>query len=202
MPRISAEREEATRRRILKAAKQVFVEKGFARATIDDVVAACGLSVGAIYNYFPNKDELIRTSIDTANQEETDALLAETQAAGPIGDRLERSFRGWWEGSIDMPGGPAFLTEAWAAASRRPLIRDLMARRLERAVMFCSVLLRESVERGELPADLDVDTLAHTFAALLEGLVIEYVETGGALRRVDAQKRFRVVMDAWMAPRS
>jgi AcrR family transcriptional regulator len=202
MPRISAEREEATRRRILKAAKQVFVEKGFARATIDDVVAACGLSVGAIYNYFPSKDELIRVSIDTANQEETDALLAETQAAGPIMDRLERSFRGWWAGSIDVPGGPAFLIEAWSEAARRPLIRDLMARRLERAVMFCAVLLRESVERGELPADLDVDALAHTFAALLEGLVIEYVETGGALRRVDAQKRFRVVMDAWMTARS
>lgn len=202
MPRITAAREEATRKRILTAAKRVFVEKGFDRATIDDVVAACGLSVGAIYNYFPNKDELIRASIDTANREETDALLAETQAAGPIMDRLERSFRGWWEGTIDVPGGPTFLTEAWAQASRRPLIRDLMARRLERGVMFCSVLLRESVERGELPADLDVDTLAHTFAALLEGLVIEYVETGGSLRRVDAQKRFRVVMDAWMTARS
>jgi AcrR family transcriptional regulator len=202
MPRISAEREEATRQRILKAAKRVFVEKGFDRATIDDVVSACGLSVGAIYNYFPNKDELIRVSIDTANREETDALLADTQAVGPIMDRLDRSFRGWWEATIDVPGGPAFLTEAWAEASRRPLIRDLMARRFERGVMFCAVLLRESVERGELPADLDVDSLARTFAALLEGLVVEYVETGGALRRVDAQKRFRVVMDAWMTARS
>ena len=202
MPRITAAREEATRKRILTAAKRVFIEKGFARATIDDVVAACGLSVGAIYNYFPNKDELIRASIDTANREETDALLAETQAVGPIMDRLERSFRGWWESTIDVPGGPAFLTEAWAEASRRPLIRDLMARRLERAVMFCSVLLRESVERDELPADLDIDVLAHTFASLLEGLVVEYVETGGSLRRVDAQKRFRVVMDAWMTARS
>ena len=63
MPRISAEREAATRRRILQAARKVFVEKGFHRASIDDVVDAAGLSVGAIYTYFPSKDELIRASI-------------------------------------------------------------------------------------------------------------------------------------------
>ncbi len=199
MPRITAEREEATRRRILKAAKGVFVEKGFARASIDDVVAASGMSVGAIYNYFGNKDELIRAAIDTANREETDALLADTCSVGPVIERLERSFRGWWEGTIDGPGGTVFLTEAWAESSRRPLIRELMARRFERAVMFCSVLLRESVDRGELPPDLDVDTLARTVAALLEGMTIEFVVTGGSLRRVDAQKRFRLVMDALMA---
>ncbi len=199
MPRITAEREEATRRRILKAAKGVFVEKGFARASIDDVVAASGMSVGAIYNYFGNKDELIWAAIDTANREENDALLADTQSVGAVLDRLDRSFRGWWEGTLDVPGVPSFLTEAWAESSRRPLIRELMARRFERAVMFCSVLLRESVEHGELPPDLDVDTLARTFACMLEGIVIEYVETGGTLRRVDAQKRFRVVMDAVMA---
>lgn len=199
MPRITAEREEATRRRILKAAKGVFVEKGFARASIDDVVAASGMSVGAIYNYFPNKDELIRAAIDTANREETDALLADTRSVGPVIERLERSFRGWWDSTIEVAGGTSFLTEAWAESSRRPLIRELMARRFERAAMFCSVLLRESVDRGELPPDVDVDTLARTFAALLEGMTIEFVVTGGSLRRVDAQKRFRLVMDALMA---
>ncbi len=201
MPRITPQREEATRHRLLTAAKQIFVEKGFDRATMDDVAAASGLSVGSIYNYFPNKDELIRVSIDTANREETEALFAETQAAGSIAERLERAFRGWWAGTIEVTGAPAFLCEAWAEASRRPLIRDLMARRFERGATFCSVLLRESVDRGELPADLDVDALGRTFAALLEGLVVEYVETGGSLRRVDAQKRFRLIMDAVVGAR-
>jgi AcrR family transcriptional regulator len=196
VPRISAEREEATRQRILKAAQQVFIEKGFHRASIDDVVAACGLSVGAIYNYFPNKDELIRASIDNSGREETEALLADTQAVGSIWDRMERAMGGWWRGTIEIPGGPAFLADAWGEASRRPLIRDLMARRFERAVMFSTVILRESVNRGELPAELDVDGLARTFAALLDGLVLEYVHSGGSLRLVDAQNRVRLVMGA------
>jgi AcrR family transcriptional regulator len=196
MPRISAEREEATRQRILKAAFRVFIEKGFHRASIDDVVAASGLSVGAIYNYFPNKDELIRASIDDTGREETEALLADTQAVGSIWDRMERAMGGWWRGTVEIPGGPAFLADAWGEASRRPLIRDLMARRFERSVMFSTVILRESVNRGELPAELDVDGLARTFAALLDGMVLEYVFSGGTLRLVDALGRVRLLMQA------
>lgn len=199
MPRISAEREEATRQRILDAAKQVFIEKGFDRTTIDDVVAASGLSVGAIYNYFRNKDELIRVTIDEGSRRDTEALLAETRAVGTIPERLDRSFRGFWTTTIEVAGGPAILTEAWAEAPRHPLIRDLMGRRFERIATFCSVILREGVDRGELRPDLDVEALARAFADLLEGLVVEYVVTGGSLRRVDAQKRFRLIMDAQLA---
>ncbi len=196
MPRISAEREAATRQRILKAARKVFVEKGFHRASIDDVVAECGLSVGAIYTYFPNKDELIRASILDANREESDAVLADTRAAGTVGERLDRAIKGWWRYTIEAPGGPAFLTEAWGEASRRPLIRDLLARRLERGITMTSVMLHECVERGDLPAQIDVDALARTFGALTDGMVLEYVVSGGSLRFEDARARIRLVLEA------
>jgi TetR/AcrR family transcriptional regulator, transcriptional repressor of aconitase len=196
MPRISAEREEATRRRILKAARQVFVQKGFHRASIDDVVAACGLSVGAIYTYFPNKDELIRASILDANREESDALLADTRAAGSVGDRLDRGIRGWWRYTIEAEGAPAFLAEAWGEATRRPLIRDLMARRYERGITMTSIMFRECIERGDLPTRIDVDALARTIGALTDGMVLEYVVSGGTLRFEDAQNRIRLVLEA------
>ena len=199
MPRISAAREEATRQRILKAAREVFIDKGLDRASIDDVVATAGLSVGAIYNYFPTKDELIRQSIDSAVKEETAAILADTQAAGSATERIDRGLRGWWKYTMEVPGGPAFLAQAWGAASRRPLIRDLMARRFERGVTANSLLFHECVNRGELPAGLDVDSLARTVQALLDGMILEYVVSGGSLRRADAQQRVRFVLDAAMA---
>jgi AcrR family transcriptional regulator len=199
MPRISAEREAATRRRILQAARKVFVEKGFHKASVDDVVAECGLSVGAIYTYFPNKDELIRTSILEANKEESDAVLADTRAAGSVADRLDRAIRGWWRYTIEADGAPAFLAEAWGEASRRPLIRDLMARRHERGITMTSIMLRECVEHGELPADIDVDGLSRTIGALTDGMVLEYVVSGGSLRFEDAQQRIRLVLDAAIA---
>jgi AcrR family transcriptional regulator len=196
MPRISAAREEATRRRILMAARQVFVVKGFHRATIDDVVAACGLSVGAIYTYFASKDELIRASILDANREESDAVLADTRMAGSARERLDRGIRGWWRYTIEAEGAPAFLAEAWGEASRRPLIRDLLARRHERGITMTSLMLRDCVERGDLPSDIDVDAVARTIGALTDGMVLEYVVSGGSLRFEDAQHRIRLVLEA------
>jgi AcrR family transcriptional regulator len=59
------------------------------------VVTACGLSVGATYDYFPSKDELIRQSIDSAVRDESAKLLADTQPAGSVSERLDRSIRDW-----------------------------------------------------------------------------------------------------------
>jgi AcrR family transcriptional regulator len=194
MPRISPERGEATRQAILKAARDVFVEKGFHAASIDDVVAASGSSVGAIYGSFGSKDELIRACVLAANKAESDAVLSSARSGGMLGDRLDRAVDGWWDYTIEAPGVPAFLAEVWAAASRKPLIRDLVARRRERVVTVASILLQEAVAGGELPADTGVDELARAIAALLDGLVIEHIESGGALRRVDARRRARLVV--------
>lgn len=195
MPRITAEREEATRQRILKAARQVFVEKGFHRANIDDVVAASGLSVGAIYGYFRNKDELIRGSILAAMKEESEAVLSDAQAASSHADRMSRAVQGWWRYAIEAPGAAVFLAAAWAEAARRPVIRELMAVRYERGLTVTSILLRECVARGELSASVDVDVLARTLGAMLDGMVVEYLVTAGALRLADAQRRVRLVME-------
>ena len=48
-PRVSAEHKELRRKAILDAALEVFIGKGYQLATIDDISARCGMSVGAIY---------------------------------------------------------------------------------------------------------------------------------------------------------
>lgn len=45
--------------RILQAAVKVFADKGFFRATIDDIAREAGVAVGTIYNYFASKDQVL-----------------------------------------------------------------------------------------------------------------------------------------------
>jgi TetR/AcrR family fatty acid metabolism transcriptional regulator len=54
----------ATRERILQAALQVFAEKGYHRAAVDDVVRVSGTSKGAVYHHFPNKEALFLALVD------------------------------------------------------------------------------------------------------------------------------------------
>lgn len=44
---------------IIQAARSVFVQKGYSQASMSDVIEAAGLSVGAIYNHFTGKAELL-----------------------------------------------------------------------------------------------------------------------------------------------
>src|SRR6186997_2872036 len=75
VPRVSAQHEQEVRERIVRAATRVFSERGFHRATMQDIVRASGLSVGAIYTYFKSKEELILAGCDLI----TDQELAQLQ---------------------------------------------------------------------------------------------------------------------------
>lgn len=189
MPRISSQREEATRQSILHAAREVFVAKGFHEATTHDVARAAGLSVGSIYTYFASKDDLIRECVLAANKAETDAVIQDVRFDGSVRNKLGRAIDGWYRYTIEAPGVPAFLAEAWAAASRKPLIRDLVVRRRERIVTVATIVLQQGVSGAELAADLDVDATARALGALLDGVVLEYIASGAPPSRVDVERR-------------
>jgi TetR/AcrR family transcriptional regulator, transcriptional repressor of aconitase len=58
MPKISEERRAERREQILAGARSCFAEHGYEGATIARLEDAIGLSRGAIFNYFPSKEEL------------------------------------------------------------------------------------------------------------------------------------------------
>jgi AcrR family transcriptional regulator len=58
MPKVSEEHREAMRRRIQDAALACVARKGFAAASMADIVAEAGLSAGAVYVYYKGKEQL------------------------------------------------------------------------------------------------------------------------------------------------
>ncbi len=82
---------QARRRRIQSAAREVFAERGYAKASIEHIAKQAGLSVGAIYLYFRSKEDLYVSLL-----EETLALLdtelAARRAEVDSVDRLSATF--------------------------------------------------------------------------------------------------------------
>jgi TetR/AcrR family transcriptional regulator, transcriptional repressor of aconitase len=58
MPKISAERKTERREQILDGARRAFAEHGYEGATVARLEEEIGLSRGAIFNYFPSKEDL------------------------------------------------------------------------------------------------------------------------------------------------
>ncbi|HUQ07666.1 MAG TPA: TetR/AcrR family transcriptional regulator [Kofleriaceae bacterium] len=112
---------QARRRRIQDAARPVFVERGFARASIEQIAKQAQLSVGAIYLYFQSKEDLYVSILETSLAE-LDANLAEVRQ-GDAKARLANAWtrlNAWVEAEPEMaralamtsqPGLRAQLTE-------------------------------------------------------------------------------------------
>ena len=64
MARNSKEGTEATRLALISAARQLFVEKGYADTATPDIVAAAGVTRGALYHHFEDKKALFRAVIE------------------------------------------------------------------------------------------------------------------------------------------
>ena len=78
---------------IIAAALEVFAEKGFAGAKLDDIAERAGVSKGALYLYFETKDDIFRAVVREAvapNLDMVEAVLA--QATLPFPDLLRMVF--------------------------------------------------------------------------------------------------------------
>ncbi|WP_410874572.1 TetR/AcrR family transcriptional regulator [Nocardia sp. A7] len=74
MPRLTrAESVQRTRAALLSAAEEVFADKGFGDAALDDIAERAGFSRGAVYANFANKTELFLALLDDWLQREIDS---------------------------------------------------------------------------------------------------------------------------------
>jgi AcrR family transcriptional regulator len=203
VPRLTAVQEQQVRDRIIRAAVAVFAEKGFHRATIADVVARSGLSVGAIYTHFTGKDELFLHSCDLISGQGLDELAARLAPLATTAERLRAAVAYYVDTIDDFDGQPGqvSLVRAWAEAREEPGVREMLARRRERLLGAAQLLLREGIVRGELPEWLDVDGFGRGFMALLDGLLLQRIEAGDGYRPEESMRRANAVLDVLLAVR-
>jgi AcrR family transcriptional regulator len=80
-----SDRGAATRSALLAAAREVFVEAGFAQAAVTDIVAKAGASVGSLYHHFNGKADLYLTLFEefqARQQERTKEAVRQARDAG------------------------------------------------------------------------------------------------------------------------
>ena len=204
MPRVSQEHEQEVRDRIVRASLAVFAEHGFHRATMQDIVRASGLSVGAIYTYFKSKSDLILAGCDLITDQELAQLGERLAGVTDYRDRIAAALGYWFDNlAVEQSGrGSSFLLlQAWAEVETDPAIREMLLRRRRETVTAIVLVLQEGVMRGELPSWLDVASVAQAFGGLLDGLLIQAAEEGAGYRRADHERRVLALFETILAAR-
>ncbi|HVM27573.1 MAG TPA: helix-turn-helix domain-containing protein [Mycobacteriales bacterium] len=111
-----AGRAATTRAALLSAAREVFTASGFAEASIAEVVARAGASVGSLYHHFGGKGELYLALFDEYQhrQEERAAAAVRTARVDGVDDPL----------ALFLAGARAYLDGCW---EERDLARLFLA---------------------------------------------------------------------------
>ncbi|WIY01445.1 TetR/AcrR family transcriptional regulator [Amycolatopsis mongoliensis] len=98
-------RAELTRQRILTAAAHVFGEHGYAAGTTNRIAERAGISIGSLYQYFPNKDAILAELL--VRHLDDGAAIAERvqreELPGPIEEIFRLFVRGAIESHLDEP---------------------------------------------------------------------------------------------------
>jgi len=167
---VSEERKE----QILDAATEVFAQKGFDHARMDDIVEETGLSKGALYWYFKSKDDIIFGIMDRMFQLEfreleelqqtdtsaSEALMAFTEVAIKDINRMLRF----------MPVTYEFL----ALAFRNKLVQKAIKQYMNSYVSLLDPMIQAGINSGEFKQVNPRDVSA-AVGAIIEGTVLLWV---------------------------
>jgi len=173
VPKISPAHEQQRRAQILAAAMTCFARQGYHATSMDDVVRESGLSVGAIYSYFPSKEDLfLALCDDRANQ--TLAYLNDLfRRPGPMADKTREAVDYVFQLlSDEMLTLTRINLEFMSVAINSERLKERQERRCESVRQFLRWLLSEAQQQDEVRADVDVEAAAELMMALNEGIFL------------------------------
>ena len=172
MGRVAGLTPEETKRRVLDAAAKVFAESGFEGSRIAQIAKAAGLSVGAIYNHYQSKAELLAAVVERHSAAELSQLLAAEEPAGVLdliaaqGRRLDAA-----------PRGAPLLAEVILAARRDPDSAEILRHEVANREHLMAEFVRFGQSTGDVVTDADPDVVARFCLMLgLGSLLIQAME--------------------------
>jgi AcrR family transcriptional regulator len=158
---------------ILQAAARIFAANGYAAGTTNRIAEAAGVSVGSLYEYFPNKDALL-VALMEAHVAEGQALLA--RAAGAVLARplpLETAVRQLLDAVIALHARDRALHRVlFEEAPLPPRVRRQLAQAEQQVAGQVAVYLRGRPEVTVPDVELAATVVVQAIEALTHKLVV------------------------------
>jgi len=131
---------------IFETALKLFVSRGYANTTVDQIADACGLTKGAVYHYFPGKEDLLLGLLDQVENEAIALRDTRGQLAGETAAQwLDRYIRTQAIHATKRPDAFLFLVVLSADMSNSPRV----AQRIEQIFAGMREMFEQIVQIGQ-----------------------------------------------------
>jgi AcrR family transcriptional regulator len=154
-------RRQQTREHLLAAAAEVFGERGFHGASLDDVASVAGFTKGAVYSNFKNKEDLFLALFKANYDREMDAIRSALKDSEAPPEARISEFVSLFRDQSAQAGRNFTLLyqEFWLYAARNPEVREELIRiDDEGAQALADILQAERLRLGIEPLESPVQT--------------------------------------------
>jgi len=175
VPRLSEKTRAQRRQHILTSAWTCFSRGGFHTTSMDQVIAATGMSARAVYRYFGSKEEIIRASAEegvTRVRDIFSGLLDRDLIPSPaetlallVAELRSRTTNP----DYDMT---RLALQTWAEALRDPVLHEHARASYRDALYQIAVLTARWRDAGYIPPNADTNAAAATLFTLMHGLIV------------------------------
>lgn len=162
---------EKTREFIIEKTAPVFNKKGFAGTSLSDITRVTGLTKGAIYGNFKNKDDIALAVFDYNVQQVFMIASSPGDNGKSAVDRLvaiANQYKDQFAG-IARNGGCPILNAAVEADDELPVLKEAVKKRIASWKDGFVQIILQGIRGGEIKKHVDPDRYASIFIALFEG---------------------------------
>jgi TetR/AcrR family fatty acid metabolism transcriptional regulator len=155
------------RKQILRAAVEVFAERGFHRTRVSDIARRAGVAYGLIYHYFESKDHVLE-SVFSENWGLFLKVLRDLEATDDLaaGEKLSRVAALLVDALQVAPGIIQVIIQEVSRSDR--FVRAEKVSAFGDAFALIRAIIERGQEHGELRPGLDPQVAAHLFLGGLE----------------------------------
>lgn len=160
---------------VIGQAREVFWDRGFSAASLDNLSAATKLNRPSLYGAFGDKEDLYLDTLEGYREDSLDILFKALNPALPLRENLANIYAEALK--IYLHGETAargcfLISTATAEAIQHDRVREVLRRSLNEFDGAIKERMELAVERGELPADADAATLAKLASAVMHSLAV------------------------------
>lgn len=165
------------REQLLAAAKRLLEERGYARITARDLVAASDTNLASIGYHFGSKAALLNAAIESTFEDWAEQL-ASLVMADPVATPIQRGMATWITVLESLPERRPMLqsyVDALAQAQREPALQAQLAAHYRRARARVAQLVAQSLADGTQPQDPRCQAIATFVIAVCDGLSVQWL---------------------------
>lgn len=163
-----------TRQFIIEKTAPLFNKKGFDGTTLSDLTKATGLTKGALYGNFRDKEEIGAEAFRYSIQKVREAARAHLAGAGTFKKQLTALLEFYAAYVFDPPvaGGCPLMNTAVEADDHRTSMRRVVTDELLHTVHFIEDLITQGMRVAEFKPDTKPKELAYSFFCAVEGALM------------------------------